>query len=99
MNIFNEDQVFKPPSKFYKFVFEYHKQKFKNNIKIFEGKILNLLASVEKFKNSDRGVNIFYKFLTGLYNWLDLNCFLLMRVLIVKDIEVKNNKIKLKTQK
>ena len=96
LNIFAEDEEKKEPLIFYKYVYNYFLIKSKKNVKLAETKCLNLLASVDIYYEKENHFRLFFNFINNNYNSLDLNCFLLLRFIVLKDMNLKNKKMNLK---
>ena len=99
LNKFAEDHEKIEPDPFYIYVYQLYLKDFKNNRKTAETKLLNVLCTLNAYSPHYGYYQLFSDFLNGNYNSLDLNCFLLLRFMILRDIEAKNEKIKFKKQK
>ena len=95
LNIFAEDDEKKEPLIFYKYVYDYFLKKCKKNVKLAEARCLNLLASLDVFYEKENHFRLFFNFINNNYNSLDLNCFLLLRFIVLKDMNKKNKKMNL----
>lgn len=94
LNKFAEDEEKKEPSVFYQYFYNTLMKDYKGNRKTAETKILNILASLEHFCGSFAYFQLFKLFLNNDLTSLELNCFLLLRFMILKDIETRNKKLK-----
>ncbi len=68
LNRFSEDTNIKEPESFNKYVFNFFKKKYKNNIKVYDNKILNYISSLEFFWKEILFFDLNYKFLNEEFN-------------------------------
>lgn len=99
LNKFAEEDEKKEPRSFYIYIYDLYLSDFKNNRKLAEIKIMNVLASLTAYYPYYGHFRLFYNFLNSNYNSLDLNCFLLLRFMVLKDVDIKNEKTKFKKNK
>ena len=50
--------------------------------------VLNILRTLEKFKGTNRHLQLFVEFLNGMLSPEDISCFLLIRSLIEKELKI-----------
>lgn len=98
MNRFVEEESLKEPSNFSNWAYSLYVRRFAGNTKLAETKLISLLASLDAVYTYWEQFNLFYQFINEIYDKTDLNCFLLLRSLVKRDLEdaIRKNKFKRK---
>lgn len=94
MNKFSENESKTAPGLFYKWIFDFYMKKMNGKIQLVEIKLVNLLFSLHSYASCWEQFHMFALFINENYNQADLNCFLLLRSIIKKEISDANKKLK-----
>jgi len=99
MNRFGEEENLREPANFSNWVYSLYVRRFAGNEKLAETKLISLLASLDTVYTYWEQFNLFYQFINEIYDKTDLNCFLLLRSLVKRDLQEAIRKSKLKRKK
>lgn len=98
LNKYTDQSDLRAPGPFPIWVYSHFKQRIGANLSLVETRLVNLLFSLETYYNSWEQFNLFYMFVNEVYDASDLNCFLLLRSIVLDEMRAQNKKLTAKKQ-